>query len=116
MAMAILQSAWNYEIICDKLGTECTNHCEENAMKKTVPATLKLEQNKLLGFRIQGAEQVADAEPSRKIGSKVGGKGENKIGAKVGSKPGVDARIGAKVGSKPTIAAKIGAKVGSKPV
>ncbi len=91
-------------------------------MKKSVPATLTLEQKKLLGFRIQAAEQTSDAEHSSRIGSKVGNKGEQtpgtdhmgKIGSKVGGKG--DAKIGAKVGSKPTMSARIGAKAGSKPV
>jgi hypothetical protein len=57
-------------------------------MKKALPATLKLEQKKLLGFRIQPAEEVSGGENSRKIGSKVGAKPvmNTKIGAKVGSK------------------------------
>jgi hypothetical protein len=100
MDMTIFQSAWNYETMCDKLGRECTNHCEENPMKKPVPATLKLEQKKLLGFRIQAAEQASDAEHSSKIGSKVGGKVGN-IGVKAGAKPTMVTRIGAKVGAKP---------------
>lgn len=92
MALTIFPSAWNYEIICDKLGIECTNQCEENPMKNPVTATLKLEQKKLLGFRIQPLEQASAAENIRKIGSKVGGKGDIKIGAKIGSK------VGSKVG------------------
>lgn len=101
---------------------ECTNHCEENPMKKSVPATLTLEQKKLLGFRIHATELASDADHSCKIGSKVGGKGNQTTGteviAKTGSKVGgkADARTGAKVGSKPSMSAKIGAKVGSKPV
>jgi hypothetical protein len=122
MGTTNFESAWNYAIICDTLRRECTNHSEENPMKKSATTTLKLEQKKLLGFRIQGAGQASDAEHSPKIGSKVGNKGEQetgtdhnrKIGAKVGGKG--DNKIGAKVGSKPTMVAKIGAKVGSKPV
>lgn len=119
MDARIFQSAWNYETKCDKLGRECNNHREENPMKKAVPVTLKLEQKKLLGFRIQTEVQASDAEHSCKPGSKVGGKVGGKvgnIGAKAGSKPNSSARIGTKAGTKPTMNARIGAKVGAKPV
>lgn len=70
-------------------------------MKKSPHATLKLEQKKLLGFRIQTTvSQASGAESILKIGAKAGNKSGGKAGVKVGSKPTVCFTIGAKSGSK----------------
>ena len=71
---------WNIEIIYGRLAIDCINHREENPMKKSLP-TLKLDQKKMLGFKIQPMKQSA--------GSKVGGK----AGSKIGAKPGIKNRL-----------------------
>jgi hypothetical protein len=78
------QLAWNKENFYARLLLACTIHLEENSMQKTPPATLKLQQQKLLGFRILAMEQVTGAEDSRNIAVQFGGKAGSKIGSKEG--------------------------------
>lgn len=73
-------------MMCDTL-FECINHHEENPMEKSLPATLKLEQKKLLGFRIQTVEPTSGVKHTHKIVAKVGGKAGVKMGTKAGAKP-----------------------------
>ena len=72
---------------------------------------LKLEKEKMLGFRLLDEELASDATS---LGAKIGGKpsdeqqtvgsAQAKLGAKVGSKPAVgdslDVKVGAKLGGK----------------